>query len=211
MKKLLLYFLDEIQLLDEEDHAEKFIEYLISPVITGIKPASTINLKHCKRKLHDYWNENGYKILHKHKLNSMVFKESKDNRILLIYDKNNLYQHLNSDNNFKFLSEFGYKNINQLESCLEHLKDRGKMAGFPHESGIFLGIPCEDVIGFINGDECLYSGYWKVYTNEYRHNEIFDLYNKSKKLYIFNTLQNKEDNIKDLYAGDRRRLYKYDN
>lgn len=211
MNNLLLYFLDELQSLDEKDHAEKFIEYLISPVITGIKPASTINLKHCKRKLYTYWNENGYKILLRYKLESMILKESKDNVILLVYDKKNLYQHLNLDNNYKFLSEFGYKDFNKLGNCLECLKKRAKMSEFPHESGIFLGIPCEDVIGFINGDECLYRGYWKVYTNKYRHNEIFDLYNKSKKLYIYNTLQNKEGSIKDLYAGDKRRLYKYDN
>lgn len=211
MNNLLLYFLDELQSLDEKEHAEKFIEYLISPVITGIKPAATINLKNCKRKLYDYWNKNGHKLLNKYELDSMIFKKSKDNLILLVYDKKNLYNHLNLDDNYKLLCKFGYKNINQVEACLECLKDRGKMSVFPHESGIFLGIPCEDVIGFIKGDECIYRGYWKVYANKYRHNEIVDLYNKSKKLYIFNTLQNKDDNIKDLYAGDRRRLYKYDN
>ncbi len=36
---------------------------------------------------------------------------------------------------------------------------------FPHELGLFLGYPIEDVEGFIkeNGKNYLYSGYWKVY------------------------------------------------
>ena len=208
MKDLLLYFLDEIGSLDESQHGERFIEYLISPVITGIKPASTINLKNSKRNLYNYWNKNGHKILDRHKLESMILKEFKDRIILLIYDKNNLYQHLNLENNYKFLSQFDYKDINQLESCLEGLKDRVNMTEFPHESGIFLGIPREDVIGFINGDEYIYSRYWKVYTDKYNYNEIFDLYDKSRKICMFNTLENKEDNIKDLYAENRKSLYK---
>lgn len=38
---------------------------------------------------------------------------------------------------------------------------------FPHEMGILLGYPVEDVEGFIinNGKNELYTGYWKVYDN----------------------------------------------
>lgn len=42
----------------------------------------------------------------------------------------------------------------------------GKM-GFPHEMGLLLGYPVEDVRGFVEneGKNFLYSGYWKVYDN----------------------------------------------
>ena len=35
---------------------------------------------------------------------------------------------------------------------------------FPHEMGLLLGYPVEDVKGFIRngGENCLYIGYWKV-------------------------------------------------
>ena len=38
---------------------------------------------------------------------------------------------------------------------------------FPHEMGLLLGYPVEDVEGFIlnEGENCLYIGYWKVYEN----------------------------------------------
>ena len=38
---------------------------------------------------------------------------------------------------------------------------------FPHEIGLLLGYPAEDVKGFIEnqGRRSLYSGYWKVYSN----------------------------------------------
>ncbi len=56
---LLMSFLKKIELLNEYDYAEKCIGYMLSPVITGIKPASTITLKNCKRKLYNFWNEGG--------------------------------------------------------------------------------------------------------------------------------------------------------
>lgn len=210
MKKLLLSFLNEIKSLDEKEHSEKFIEYLLSPVITGIKPSSTITLKHCKRKLYAYWQEYGEEILNRYKLDSIILKETEEAIVLLVYDKKNLHQHLNLDNNCKLLSEFGYKDVKKLEKCLQCLKNRAKNGDFPHESGIFLGIPYEDVLGFINGDKCLESGYWKVYTDKYMHSEIFNLYDKSRELYILNSFEENKDNLKDVYVDYRRNLYHYD-
>ena len=39
--------------------------------------------------------------------------------------------------------------------------------GFPHEMGVLLGYPVEDVRGFMeqNGQNALYQGYWKVYAH----------------------------------------------
>ena len=45
----------------------------------------------------------------------------------------------------------------------EHMEGNGD---FPHEIGLLLGYPPEDVIGFIEnrGQNPLYIGYWKVYS-----------------------------------------------
>ncbi len=204
---LLMSFLKKIELLNEYDYAEKFIGYMLSPVITGIKPASTITLKNCKRKLYNFWNEGGTNILHQYNLESIVLQETNEGIILLIYDRFNLTQHLELQKNHKLLCEFGYNYNFQLEKCLNCLKKRVANGKFPHESGIFLGIPYEDVIGFINRDKCLFSGYWKVYENNNRYKEIFDLYDKSKKIYMLNVLQNKKNRIKNLYVNHRQYLY----
>lgn len=49
---------------------------------------------------------------------------------------------------------------------------------FPHEMGLILGYPVEDVRGFIenNGQNYLYSGYWKVYENLKEKLELFKSY-----------------------------------
>lgn len=65
-----------------------------------------------------------------------------------------------------------------LQSCIERLHKRicgtdlaSQLTGtctFPHEIGIFLGYPLDDVIGFIKnkGENYLCQGCWKVYSNE---------------------------------------------
>ena len=63
---------------------------------------------------------------------------------------------------------------------------------FPHEMGVLLGYPIEDVKGFIDnaGKNFLYSGYWKVYANV------------SEKVHIFNLFDNaRKDIIKQIISG----------
>ncbi len=53
-----------------------------------------------------------------------------------------------------------------LSQMLLHLTKRlGSQDHFPHEIGLFLGYPLEDVVGFCRhrGEGCKLCGYWKVY------------------------------------------------
>ena len=70
--------------------------------------------------------------------------------------------------------------INKLSSRLEEHKD------FPHEIGLFLGYPPEDVKGFIdnNGKNFKSLGYWKVYGDVNKANELFDKYRKCQKILL---------------------------
>ena len=59
-----------------------------------------------------------------------------------------------------------------MENCLNLLRMRlecylQKEQLFPHEIGVFLGYPPEDVKAFIkqNGKGAVLCGYWKVYSN----------------------------------------------
>jgi hypothetical protein len=61
-----------------------------------------------------------------------------------------------------------------------YMEQRGK---FPHEMGLLLEYPIEDVVGFIHhqGKNCLYSGYWKVYGNLQQALHTFELYKQAKE------------------------------
>ena len=54
---------------------------------------------------------------------------------------------------------------------------------FPHEMGILLGYPIEDVLGFMEqkGKNYLYSGYWKVYRDVSAKKKIFAQYENAKE------------------------------
>jgi len=76
------------------------------------------------------------------------------------------------------LRSYGYTPEN-LSSSVEHLKERIRNScGFPHEIGIFLGYPVEDVIGFIENRKCLFTGVWKVYGNPEEAKRSFERYRK---------------------------------
>lgn len=54
---------------------------------------------------------------------------------------------------------------------------------FPHEIGLLLGYPVEDVEGFIlhNGQNYLFSGYWKVYADAAEKKKLFKQYEEAER------------------------------
>lgn len=89
-----------------------------------------------------------------------------------------LEQCLHSPRPRAFLQGCGYDTaspsamLNELFFRLEH----GSL--FPHEVGLFLGYPIEDVEGFIRhrGKHYLFSGYWKVYFDPDARAQLFERY-----------------------------------
>ena len=69
---------------------------------------------------------------------------------------------------------------------------------FPHEIGVILGYPIDDVLSFIEnkGKNSIYSGYWKVYHNKNRALKEFEKFDKCRKEYI--TLFNNGNKVEDL-------------
>ena len=57
---------------------------------------------------------------------------------------------------------------------------------FPHEMGLLLGYPLDDVTGFIEqkGKNYLYAGYWKVYTNMGEKICLFQAFEEAKEALI---------------------------
>ena len=85
------------------------------------------------------------------------------------------------------LGDYGYSDLT-LGSILRTFQYRYETymnhgEGFPHEMGLLLGYPIEDVVGFIEqkGKNYLYSGYWKVYGDVEKKKEIFRQYEKAKE------------------------------
>ena len=101
---------------------------------------------------------------------------------LLLYQEKKLSDYLAEERNREFLQRYGYGETD-LQSILRafwvryqaHLQ---KKEDFPHEMGILLGYPVEDVEGFIlhKGKNYLCAGYWKVYVNPVLKQQLFKKY-----------------------------------
>ncbi len=84
-----------------------------------------------------------------------------------------------------FLEGFGYCGAEPSEA-LARLKQRVCMGeSFPHEIGVFLGYPLEDVAGFIvnRGKNCKCTGIWKVYGDEQTARRRFRQLKKCRDVY----------------------------
>ena len=79
----------------------------------------------------------------------------------------------------------GYADLRQ-ERCLHELMRRlQRFEAFPHEIGLFLSYPPEDVRGFIEhkGHESKCEGCWKVYGDAERAKKTFRTYKKCTDCY----------------------------
>lgn len=84
------------------------------------------------------------------------------------------------------LEQYGYTCC-EADNCIHHLKARlYNYDCFPHEIGVFLGYPLEDVKGFIenSGKNCKSCGMWKVYCNEGEKQKLFEKFKKCTRVYM---------------------------
>ena len=83
------------------------------------------------------------------------------------------------------LKEAGYKDCSE-SACLRELYRRfNREEGFPHEIGLFLSYPPEDVRGFIEnkGRRCKCAGCWKVYGDAEQARRRFEEYHSCTARY----------------------------
>ena len=120
----------------------------------------------------------------------MKLYTGKNDSVSIIFNREKLEKSLLDEENRKFIKQYGYEDFS-VNSVIEKLAGRytefkeGR-AKFPHEMGIVLGYPLEDVSGFIenNGKNYLYSGYWKVYKNAEEKIQLFKIYKDIKKYFV---------------------------
>jgi len=114
-----------------------------------------------------------------------ILKVAHGKALIYIYRAGELEKALTSDGVQRLLRACGYRSFD-VNGALDTLKARlHGLDAFPHEIGVFLGYPLEDVLGFIEngGRNCLSCGCWKVYSNECEALKAFERYEKCKAVY----------------------------
>ena len=106
--------------------------------------------------------------------------------LIYIYRPGRLQSDLDAEEAKDILLRFGYEE-SSLDGCISRLADRiYECDEFPHEVGLFLGYPPEDVKGFIElgGRNSKASGYWKVYGDVDRAQKQFERFSKCTGVYL---------------------------
>lgn len=103
--------------------------------------------------------------------------------LLLVYRPAQLLDDLAQPEARQMLRRAGYPMVQGLDALLDHLALRIRWeSDFPHEIGLFLGYPVEDVRGFQEqgGRDCKLTGYWKVYGDAQAARRLFRRFDRCR-------------------------------
>ena len=172
-------------------------ELLVSqcaPTLAGLKTANMFSAEYESReevtaqlrRLNAVLVPKGLRILPMRYMQSRV--------LLYLYRPDALRRDLENSDARDILRDCGYETCDRAESCLSCLI--GKMrnnADFPHEVGLFLGYPPEDVRGFMENRAAGFKliGCWKVYGDEQTAKNTFEKYDMCSKAYSRQWLRGK--------------------
>lgn len=165
--------------------SEEMLVMHCSPTLAGLK---TGNLFSCSYRDSEevlgflrHWNtmlrEKGIRLL------PLRFKNGK--ALIYVYRPSQLNKDFRDDGVCQLLAQQGYCTENCQQCVVRLIHKLRENAEFPHEIGLFLGYPCEDVKGFIENKaaraKCV--GCWKVYGDANKAQRQFERFKKCTKVY----------------------------
>lgn len=164
---------------------ERYLVEYCASTLAGLKTASLFSYTGDEKELVlDYlsdWNQ----ILNPRGVYLELLHSNSARELIYVYRASALTADLNRPEAIHFLNEYGYP-MGSLSDCLNYLRQRIALTqSFPHEIGLFLGYPIEDVAEFIKnqGRNCKYCGIWKVYHNEIEAKRLFAKIDKCRAIY----------------------------
>ena len=165
---------------------EKILAEQCAPTLAGIKTGNLFSyhfesmeeLRESLRRINRQLQAKGIRIV--------PVQISGDRALLYMYRPARLEQDLKKPSARQLLADCAYPegNAQRLVSVLSRrLKSMG---GFPHEIGLFLGYPPENVRGFVEhgGRDYKYRGLWKVYGDVSVARRSFEAFSRCTDYYV---------------------------
>lgn len=164
---------------------KKHLVNYCAPTLAGIKTGSLFSLRHddsdyVKNIISQYNKELNHKDVFIKLLS--IFD---DRALIYVYRGKSLENDIADEEAADVLSCYGY-DCSDCDKCIKRLSERiEEVDDFPHEIGLFLGYPIDDVKGFIKngGQNCKFCGCWKVYCNESEARKKFAKFKKCTQVY----------------------------
>ena len=166
--------------------SEELIVRHCSPTLAGLKTASLFTcsygsveeLRAGVRQLNRRLSSKGLRII--------PLRHGAGRALIYVYRPARLRADMSDAAVGGLLKSFGYSPVCP-ETCVAELACRLRdREDFPHEIGLFLGYPPEDVQGFIENRAggFKFTGYWKVYGDEDKARQLFAKYKKCTSVYM---------------------------
>lgn len=158
-----------------------------APTLAGIKTANLFQFRQAPiaavRREVRHWDEK----LSRQGIRVKILKRCRafDSCLIYVYRPGQLQRIISSPNTRAFLKGLGYIDENPTLILAQLSRRLCMSVEFPHEIGVFLGYPLDDVIGFIKngGRNYTLSGYWKAYGNPEQAQAYFDLCRRCTESY----------------------------
>ncbi len=165
--------------------SEKLLILHCSPTLAGMKAGSMFSCAYrSAEELKDDIRHANHILVPKG-LRVLPLCRKKDRALIYVFRPKAIEKVLEDERAVSVLEGQGYQDI-RVSSCIARLMGRLKEEGeFPHEIGLFLGYPPEDVWGFIENKACGHKcvGCWKVYGDEAEAKKTFARYRKCTAVY----------------------------
>ena len=156
-----------------------------SPTLAGMKTAnmfscSFANADEMKDSIR-HWNC----LLRGKGLRVVPLKFQGGRALVYVYRVSHLFRDLRDAAACRMLKESGYETEIPERCIVQLIRKLGERSEFPHEIGLFLGYPPEDVCGFIKNRArgSKLTGCWKVYGDEENARKTFARYKKCTDVY----------------------------
>ena len=171
-----------LEILEKMDKKELKTQLALqcAPLLTGIKLSNLLTVTKS--------NEEDVRDLFRNtEITVHTLYQTKHRTIFLLFREKQLLAYLNEKDVKETMRLFGYQTLRLIDIfeklCARYQKYMKDHLSFPHELGLLLGYPVEDVLGFIRneGRNYLYCGYWKVYGDVNAARITFDRYNQAKE------------------------------
>ena len=162
---------------------EKYLIEHCAPTLASLKTASLFSYHAAQDPEDDVKHLN--RIFRDKGVELLILKREENAMLIYVCRRTQLAKDLERPGAKELLERYGYTDTS-VDGAIERLRMRlASGDGFPHEIGLFLGYPPEDVAGFIRngarGAKCV--GTWKVYGDENLAKAMFEKFRKCTDIY----------------------------
>lgn len=165
--------------------SESLLVTYCAPTLAGLKTGNLFNCTCTGRRQAEETVRQWNRTLNSKGVYAVIMRCREGRVLIFVYRRAKLLHDFSGTEVRRFLKKFGYEGKN-LQEMLEQLSQRLCASdSFPHEIGLFLGYPIEDVKDFIKneGRNCKLAGTWKVYHDEQNARKTFCKFKKCTDIY----------------------------